>query len=274
MVDDNAVCYRHPDHPAAVGCQRCDRAVCPQCMHSASVGFHCPECVRQGGQRVYRARDLQPGRQVTLTLLGLNAVMFVLQMASGGGNLNDGITPDGWLWGPAVADGEYWRLLSSGFLHANLPHILFNSWALWIFGPLVESMFDRGRMLGIYLAGLFGGSALVLLFNWGQPTLGASAAVLGLGGAIVGAMTARGISLRSNNLVGILLINLLLPLLFPGISFWGHLGGIIGGFVAGYAMAALESRKAGAGAAYGVLVAIVVAAATLGVFAAATGGVL
>lgn len=254
-----------------MGCQRCDRPVCAECMHSASVGFHCPECVRRGGQRVYRARDLRPGRQVTMALLGLNAAMFLLQMASGAGNVNDGLTPQGWLWGPAVAAGEYWRLLTSGFLHANLPHVLFNSWALWIFGPIVESMFGRVRMLAIYLAGLFGGSALVMLFSWTQPTLGASAAVLGLGGAIVGAMTARGVSLRSNNLVGILVINLLLPLLFPGISFWGHLGGIGAGFVAGYLAATFEDRRTPSQVAYGVLAAVVLAAAVIGAVAGQTG---
>ena len=272
MVDDNALCYRHPDRHAAVGCQRCDRPVCSDCMRSASVGFHCPACVTQGGQRVYRGRDLRPGKQATMTLLVLNAVLFLAQMATGAGSLNDGLTRSGWLWGPQVADGEYWRLLTSGFLHANLPHVLFNSWALWIFGPLVEQMFDRWRMLGIYLAGLFGGSALVMLFNWDRPTLGASAAVLGLGGAMVGAMTARGVSLRSNNLVGILVINLLLPLLFPGISFWGHLGGIVAGFLAGYSVSTLRTRRAPDSTTAVALAGIVSALAVLGAVAAGTAG--
>lgn len=272
MVDDNTVCYRHPDRRAAVGCQRCDRPVCPDCMRSASVGFHCPGCVSQGGQRVYRARDLRPGRQATVSLLVLNAVLFVGQMGTQGGLLDGGLTGWGRLWGPQVADGEYWRLLTSGFLHANLPHILFNSWALWIFGPLVEQLFDRWRMLGIYLAGLFGGSALVMLFDWGSPTLGASAAVLGLGGAMVGSMTARGVSLRSNNLVGILVINLLLPLVFPRISFWGHLGGIAAGFLAGYVVSVLRQRRAPAATTTAALAAVVVALAVLGAAAASVSG--
>jgi membrane associated rhomboid family serine protease len=275
VVQPDAVCFRHPDRKAAVGCQRCDRPVCANCMQPASVGFHCPECVRRSGQRVYRARDLAPRKHATVALLALNAVVFVLQLASSGGvvRTSTGLTFDGLLFGPFVADGEYWRLLTSGFLHANLPHVLFNSWALWIFGPLVESTFVRWRMLGIYLAGLFGGSALVMLFDWTAPTLGASAAVLGLGGALVAAMVARGASLRSNNLVGVLLINLLLPLLLPGISFWGHLGGIGGGFVAGFAVASLSRARAGAAASYAALAGIVAALALLGVVAAGSHGI-
>lgn len=270
VVQPDAVCYRHPDRRAAVGCQRCDRPICAECMHAASVGFHCPACVRQSGQRVYRGRDLQPGKQATFTLLGLNAVLFVLQLATGDGVIRTGtgLTFDGLLFGPLVDQGEYWRLLTSGFLHGSVAHVLFNSWALWVFGPLVEAMFGRGRMLGIYLAGLFGGSALVMAFDWATPTLGASAAVLGLGGALVAAMSVRGVGLRSNGLVGVLLINLLLPLLMPRISFWGHLGGIAGGFLAGYAMAALAQRRADARTSYAVLAALVAVLAVLGVVGA------
>ena len=242
-------------------------------MHQASVGFHCPDCVRGSGQRVYRARDLRPGKQATISLLVLNAVLFLAQLSTSEGVIRTtrGITFDGLLFGPFVADGEYWRLLTSGFLHANLPHVLFNSWALWVFGPLVESVFGRWKMLGVYLAGLFGGSALVMVFDWSAPTLGASAAVLGLGGALVASMTARGMSLRSNSLVGVLAINLLLPLLVPGISFWGHLGGIAGGFAAGYAVAVLAQRRAGEGQAYAALAVLVAALAALGAVAAGAG---
>lgn len=276
VVDDDAVCYRHPDQRAAVGCQRCDRPIGPECMQPASVGFHCPECVRQGGQRVYRARDLDAGRQVTFTLLGINALLFILQMGTGGGfvQVGQGVTREGVLFGPWVADGEWWRVLTSGFLHGSVPHILFNSWALWIFGPLVERMFGARRMVGIYLAGLFGGSAAVLLFNFGAPTLGASAAVLGLGGAIVAGMTAQGQSLRSNNLVGILLINLLLPLLLPAISFWGHLGGILGGFAAGYLVAIAIQRRQPEPVVLGTLGALAAVLAVVGILGAQAGGLV
>jgi membrane associated rhomboid family serine protease len=244
-------------------------------MTPASVGFHCPACTNQGSQRVYRARDLRPGNQITLTLLGINGLLFLVQLSTGGGvvRTTTGITAEGLLFGPFVADGEYWRLLTSGFLHANLPHILFNSWALWVFGPLVEQVFSRWRMVGIYLAGLFGGSAAVMLFNWGVPTLGASAAVLGLGGALVAAMSAQGQSLRSNSLVGVLVINLLLPLLVPGISFWGHLGGIVAGFVGGYLVAFTVQRRRPERFVLGALTGLVLALIVLGVVGARVGGV-
>jgi membrane associated rhomboid family serine protease len=239
-------------------------------MRPAAVGFHCPDCVQRTGQRVYRGRDLRPGKQATVTILAINAVVFIAQLSAGSGvvRTTTGITYNGLLFGPFVADGEYWRLLTSGFLHANVPHVLFNSWALWVFGPLVEAVFGRWKMLGIYLSGLFGGSALVMVFDWSSPTLGASAAVLGLGGALVASMTAQGISLRSNSLVGVLGINLLLPLLVPGISFWGHLGGVAGGFAAGYLVAVLTQRRASDGTIYAALGALVLALAAAGALAA------
>jgi membrane associated rhomboid family serine protease len=274
VVDADAVCYRHPDHPAAVGCQRCGRPICSQCTRPASVGFHCPDCVRATGQRVVRGRDLTPGRSATIAILAINAVVFVLQLSGGNGTvrIGSGITYDGVLFGPLVADGEYWRLLTSGFLHGSVPHLLLNSWALWIFGPLVEARFGRWRMLAIYLAGLFGGSALVMLFNWSEPTLGASAAVLGLGGALVASMTVQGVSPRSNSLLGVLLINLLLPLLLPSISFWGHLGGMGAGFVAGYLAASLDPPRRSPAASLLPLLGLVVALAVVGVLVAEAGG--
>src|SRR6266550_9207010 len=73
-------CYRHPDRRAGVTCQRCDRPICPECMTQASVGFHCPECSRQGKQKVYTARTLMGSTQpiVTIVLIAVNAAIYLL----------------------------------------------------------------------------------------------------------------------------------------------------------------------------------------------------
>lgn len=244
MVADDAVCYRHPDRRAAVGCQRCDRPICSSCMNSASVGFHCPECTKTGAQKVYRASDLGTRPTLVFGVIGLCVAAFVAQLVSGEGEWARGdVTNNGLLFGPFVQDGEYWRIVTSGFLHAGIIHLAFNMYALYIFGPAVQRAVGLARTVLIYLGGLFGGSAAVLLFNWDQATLGASGAVLGLAGGLAGILWARGINITQTSLGGIFLLNLALPL-FTNISFWGHFGGIAGGFVVAMAMAKIDASAA------------------------------
>lgn len=201
-------------------------------MTQASIGHHCPECVRGGTQQVYTARTLPRSDRSPLIigLIVVNVLAFLAQQAS------TQVTNDGVLFGPAVADGDWWRIVTSGFLHSPsfLLHIGFNMYALWVLGNPLEQMLGRVRFALIYLAGLFGGSAAVLAFSWATPTLGASGAVLGLGGALAAALWARGVNITQTSLTWVLGINLLLPLLVGGISFWGHAGGIAAGFAAGW----------------------------------------
>jgi membrane associated rhomboid family serine protease len=242
MLDDDTMCYRHDDRVAAVSCQRCERPICPSCMIQASVGFHCPECARVGAQRVVRARDLSTRRPpVTVSLIVANVVIFLGREAVVTG---DGVALVDWglLFGPAVEAGQWWRVVTSGFLHANLPHLGFNMFALWIFGQPLERAMGSIRFSLAYLAGLLGGAVAVLMFNFTAPTLGASGAVLGLAGALAALLWSRGIAITQTSLGGIFIINLVLPLVFPGISFWGHLGGIVGGFVAGWLLSWLPDR--------------------------------
>src|SRR4051794_8774376 len=141
-------CYRHSDRRAGVTCQRCDRPICPQCMSQASVGFHCPECSRQGKQRVFTGPAVFGGGQpvVTQILIAINVVMY-LATAS-----NARFTADYELLGSAqvvfrgevipvpvgVAHGEWYRLITGGFLHANIVHIALNMFALWVLGSQLE----------------------------------------------------------------------------------------------------------------------------------------
>ncbi len=198
-------------------------------MHSASVGFHCPVCVAESGQQVHTPSDLQFQPQATLALIALNVVTFFVQQSST-------ITDRGFVSGFTVAQGEWWRLVTSGFLHTSLFHIGFNMYLLWILGPQLERAFGKVKFLLIYFGSMLGGSAAVTFFNWPSGAIGASGAVLGLAGAMGAIYRIRGFDVRQSPVFGLVVLNLALPILtsvvdlgFGRISFWGHLGGMLGG---------------------------------------------
>jgi membrane associated rhomboid family serine protease len=207
-------------------------------MTQASIGHHCPECLRQGRQQVYTSRNLPRDRAgLVVALMAVNVIAYVGQLVTG-----DQLTVDGLLFGPAVADGQWWRVVTSAFLHGSLLHIGLNMWGLWILGNPLEEGLGRLRLALIYLAGTFGGSLAVLSFDFTARTLGASGAVLGLGGALTAVLYSRGIPLGQTNLLPILGLNVFLPLIIPRISFWGHVGGIAAGLAAGFLLAWLPQR--------------------------------
>lgn len=259
-------CYRHPDRRGGVICQRCDRPICPDCMHQASVGFHCPECTRAGGQRVVRARQLGGGGPlVTNLLIAANVAVFVAGLGSGL-RTRDAVIIDGGLFGPFVADGEWWRLLSSGFLHANLIHIAFNCLVLYQLGQLLEPVLGRLRFIAAYLCSMVAGSFGVMVLDPNAVTVGASGAVFGMMGVAVALMRSRGINPFQTSLGGTIMLNLLLTFSIRGISIGGHVGGLVGGLVAGWLLTELSARTRSAAVPVGA-----VAALTLVLFA---GGVL
>ncbi len=225
---EDAVCYNHENRPAAVACQRCERPICASCMSQASVGFHCPECAKEGAQKVYQGIGSTAGDPIlTKVILGLIAVTFVFQFI-GMGRENSNLLV---LFGPLVQDGEIWRIVTSGFAHSTgfIFHIGFNAYLLWAFGQQLEPLLGKLKFGLIYLGGLFGGSLAVLLFNFDTPTLGASGAVLGLAGAMAVIYQKNGFGILSSPIGFFILLNIGLPVLVGGISFWGHLGGLIGG---------------------------------------------
>jgi|GEM_PF-1031302 len=128
-----------------------------------------------------------------------------------------------------VAGGQYWRIISSGFLHGSILHIGFNMYLLFMLGPQLEQRYGSLRFSLLYFGSLFGGALAVLVFGFTQPTLGASGAVLGLAGAMFIALWGEGLNPRQSPVFGLVILNLALPLLVPGISFWGHLGGVAAG---------------------------------------------
>lgn len=225
-------CYRHPELRAGVRCQRCERPICPQCMTPASVGFHCPECVRASGQKVLRPSDLQVRPVATQVLVGINVAVFVLGLVLTAQGTD--LTREGGLIGFEVAGGEWWRVVTSGFLHVSLLHIGFNMLLLWLLGRLVEPAVGSARFVVLYFAALLAGSFGVMVLDPGALTVGASGAVFGLMGAAVVAQRYSGVDPWSTGLGPTIAINLVLTFLIPGISIGGHLGGLVGGAVAGY----------------------------------------
>lgn len=204
-------------------------------MSQASVGFHCPECVKGGRQRVYAGPPVFDPI-VTKILIGINAVVYLVSAGS------DQITRDysligfGFFFdvGPVgVAEGEYERLITSGFLHAGLMHLLFNMYALWILGPQLERVFDRPRFLALYTVSLLGGATGVMLLDPNAVTVGASGAIFGLFGAIAVVQRSMGANIWSSGLGPVLALNLAITFAIPRISVGGHLGGLVAGAIVG-----------------------------------------
>jgi membrane associated rhomboid family serine protease len=249
---DTAVqtCYRHPDRRAGVICQRCDRPICPDCMRQASVGFHCPDCTKTSGQKVLHAAQLRTKPVLTHALIALNLAVFAAGIGGGletrnrfisdGGLVGEGISLTGQLVG--VAHGEWWRILTSGFLHANAIHVGFNMLVLYQLGNLLEPAIGRLRFAVVYVVALVSGGLGVLLIEPNAFTVGASGAVFGLMGAAVAAMRARGIDPFATGLGGTIVLNLLITFTIPGISIGGHVGGLIGGFVCGHLLVDVGPR--------------------------------
>jgi membrane associated rhomboid family serine protease len=222
------VCYRHPDRPAGVRCQRCDRPICPACMNSAAVGFQCPSCFNEGVRSVPRTRTslggIQRGNQqvVTMTMLALNVLVFIAVRTGSSRVVNDLVLV------PVLVDSEPWRLLTSAFTHVQIFHIFSNLFMLWQLGPALEQMLGRLRFAVLYLlSALGGGVAVWVLGAPGSATLGASGAVLGLVGALLVIHKARGLDVTW--IIGYVAITAVLSFIVPNISWEGHLGGFVTG---------------------------------------------
>jgi membrane associated rhomboid family serine protease len=233
------VCYRHPNQETAVTCSSCGRPICPDCMVFAAVGIKCPECAgratgaKKTAQRIGSAAGQGTGAIVTKTLIGINVAVYVLQISQAGDarGTAGALFENGALYGPLVADGEWWRLVTAGFLHASPIHILFNMLLLWWFGSPLEAMVGRARFLGIYFVSILAGSAGALLLAPDQVVVGASGAVFGILGA--GLVLERNrIQVFGGSALLVVGFNLVLSFVLSYVSLGGHLGGLAGGAAA------------------------------------------
>jgi membrane associated rhomboid family serine protease len=191
-------------------------------MRSAAVGHQCVDCVGESAKTVPQVRTTNVP-WVTYVLIAANVLMFVLQKAVPG--VYEALV----LWPRGIAYyGEAYRLATSAFLHADLMHILFNMWALYVIGPSLERWMGRMRFIGLYALSGLGGSVLVYLITPPDvPTLGASGAIFGLFGATF--VVARRLNLDVRWVVGLIVINLVFTFVAPGISWQGHIGGLVTG---------------------------------------------
>jgi len=254
------VCYRHRNRQTYLSCSRCGKPICADCRIDAPVGFHCPSCVAEGRKTTRQARSSFGGGAragaagtVTKTLIGANAVMFVLALIADGsisGLFGAVLTPVHLLgaeigYGPStvpvdlfgvhidapyIANGGYYRMVTAMFLHYGFIHLLFNMVVLWMLGRILERDLGPARFLAVYLLSGLAGSVAVYLFSPAVWTAGASGAVYGLFGLLI--LVNRKLRRDNRGIYVLLGLNLVLTI-YAGFSLAGHVGGLVGGLICG-----------------------------------------
>jgi membrane associated rhomboid family serine protease len=246
-------------------------------MTPAPVGHHCPTCVAEGRRAVRRARPRLPRpRSATTALLviivGVFGLDVVLRLVGGISLIELGAMIPG-----RVADGEWWRLITATFLHVGVLHLALNAFGLYVFGSLVEDALGTVRFLAIYLVAGFAASAVSFAFGSpGVAAVGASGAVFGLLGTwLAYNLRRRSLSLARANIQWALMLvglNLAFGLAVPGIDNLAHVGGLVAGALAGFAAEGVGRRRVRALTGATGFAAIVVAAAALTAWRAASLG--
>lgn len=280
-MDRDATCARHPERPADGVCVRCDRAVCADDLIEAPVGYHCTDCVR-GGPDVRRLGDPAATPAVTRTLVLAIVGAAVLTSVGGVSVRSFALVP------LLVGSGEPWRLVTSAFLHAGIVHLAFNALLLWQLGQVLEPSVGPRGMLGLAAAGMAGGGLGVVALSWltvATPlprlpligwllatgpmtaTVGASGAVFGLMGAVLGTHRRRGIDPRTTpigaSVSSLVALNLVLTFAIPVISVGGHVGGLAAGFAAAFLLPTDRAHRRGGSGPLVLAILLLAAAAAL-----------
>jgi membrane associated rhomboid family serine protease len=240
-------CYRHPNRETGLSCSECGRPICTDCMTVAPVGIRCPQ--HAGRTRTVRTpRTVLPfaGAYVTRALVALNVGVYLAELANGSGLYgNHGyFFENGALYGPFVAQGDWWRLATAMFLHYGPLHLGLNMLALYWFGTAVEGAIGHLRFLAIYLAaGLAGSAGALILTTPSTPTVGASGAIFGILGALLILEY-----LATGSFAGPAMTMIVVNLAFTfyarsSISVGGHLGGLVAGIVGMLALARLRAYR-------------------------------
>lgn len=245
------VCTWHPDRATGLSCTRCGRPACPECLTPAAVGFLCRACVAesQAASRAAAPRTISGTRTVsgaahgvapliTYLLIAVNVAVFaaVAVQAESATRFSASSIYNGATLVPMfVAGGEWWRIVTSGFLHLSVTHIALNMLALYFIGLGLERVLGRIRYVVVYGLSLLGGSAAVM---WFAPltsgAAGASGAIFGLMGALLVTLKRLQLDLRQAGTV--IAINVIATFVIPGISWQAHLGGLVIGALVGAAM--------------------------------------
>lgn len=249
-VSGPPVCFRHADRETYLRCSRCERSICTDCMVPAPVGFQCPECVRGGNREVREVRTIAGGKHhsrqgvVTAVLIGVCVVMFGLQEVVGPAFTHrmdlEAMTPQISSLPKAghigVAYGDWYRLVSSMFVHQGWVHLGMNMLSLWWIGVPVESRLGRTRYLLTYFTcGIAGSAASYASLQPYGSSLGASGAIFGLLGVL--AVLAYRERLNLQPLITVIALNLVFSFTASGISWEAHVGGLVAGLILGVALA-------------------------------------
>ena len=246
-------CYRHPTRETGRKCTRCGKPACGDCLVQVSIGSQCLDCVKAARPDVKTRARFWNARQptlVTYALIAINAAVYAWTASSPRNQFNLALAK------PFIANGEYYRLVSSGFLHYSIFHIGMNMLLLFQLGQLLEPAIGRVRFGLLYFASLLAGSLGALMLQPFGLTGGASGAVFGLMGAAAVELSARGINPMETGIGGLIIFNLLFSFVFSGISIGGHIGGLIGGALTGFLFLQADQRHIPRQAALGLTVAL------------------
>jgi membrane associated rhomboid family serine protease len=246
-------CAFHPDRLTGVSCSRCDRPICPEDMIDAPVGIHCPICagrMREGalGQTAYRVRTraertpvarMAARWSIANLIMAVNVGIFILMYLTGRPTATTTLLRFGALY-PGLPSSQWWRLITSTFVHIGPLHLMFNMYALYLFGSAMELRHGKLRMLALYLSSGFLASATSLVFNPGAVSAGASGAVFGIFGAHIAFFgrhhTLPGARQQLKSMLVLVGINMAIGVAVPGIDWVAHLGGLAGGLVIGFGL--------------------------------------
>ncbi len=242
-------CYVHADRPAGSTCRRCGRPICPDCMHEAPVGWQCSSCLR-AGSGVSPTVRWRPGPHrgvgrlgntrmtpVVTGVIAVNVAVYLWETR----HFNSTVDRFG-MWPLGVHQGEWYRLITGAFLHANIEHILFNMVTLAIVGPPVEAEVGRVRFVAVYMLSALGGSVGSYLLS--RPDvlgIGASGAIFGVMGAYF--VLARMRRWETRTILALIAINLFIGFTSPNIDWRAHLGGIAVGAITCLGLMVVPGRR-------------------------------
>ena len=244
-------CYRHPDRETGRRCTRCGKPACSDCLIQATVGSHCVDCAKAARPdlktRVKYANAKQP-TLVTSVIIAINVAVFMYTSVTDSGTLGGGLGSNRQASSEQVdlalsrqalqVTHEWYRIVTSGFLHFGILHIALNMYLLYLLGQLLERSLGRSKFALLYMASLLGGSAGVVISNSGLAG-GASGAVFGLMAAAAVSMHRQGINIMQTGIGRTLMLNLVLTFVLSSyISVGGHVGGIVAGSICSLAMLA------------------------------------
>jgi membrane associated rhomboid family serine protease len=258
-------CVRHPDRPTGLRCSRCDRPACPECLRPASVGQHCVDCVAAGNRTVRRPVTISGARpdrkpMVLPVLVAVNVIVFVVTVVQARSltDLSGSSLFQNWALFPlATRNGDWWQLITAGFIHINPIHILMNMVALWVIGRDLERVLGPLRFGIVYLLGVLGGNVAVFVFSApNAQEAGASTGVFALMGGLL--VIVYRLKVNASQVIGLIVVNLIISLVIPGISLLGHVGGLITGAAVTFALVNVPAQRRGLWQGVTVAVALVV----------------